>query len=338
MSIIGAAAVGAGAMLGSAGASLSGSKRQQKRQIRHDLDMQKRNFEYSELSAKNAYDRQLEQWNRENEYNRFGSIKSRLEEDGGSIGLLYGGASGAQTAGGLSSVSTGTGKTGSSSNLQGAGYINNLTSAMEQLGLGAQIDVMRSQANKNNADAEFVRGSKTDESGSRTDLNYALAGNARARTTGQELDNALDIGLNPLKLRQAEKNLETSEALLRKYAKDLEKTQVDLDFSKVTFDDRANVISQDLDNKMSQMAVNYARVEMLKVGKMLTGAQAEELQYYLERLGRTGIGRNGSLSTNVAGFVDNQWQAIKGATADWIRDTRTAPANSHKGAVGSMRR
>lgn len=62
------------------------------------------NYEYGERAAQNAYQRQIEQWNRENAYNTPEEQRKRLETAGLNPALMYGTGSGANTAGGLSSV------------------------------------------------------------------------------------------------------------------------------------------------------------------------------------------------------------------------------------------
>lgn len=101
-------------MLGSivqAGSGLLGSviggifgAQQQKREFQNAKELAALNNKYAEQAATTAYERQIEQWNRENEYNTPAAQRARFEEAGLNPSLMYGAGASAGNAGGLSTV------------------------------------------------------------------------------------------------------------------------------------------------------------------------------------------------------------------------------------------
>lgn len=102
----GGAAISAGSgLLGSVIGGIFGAQ-QQKREFENQKSLMELNNKYAEQAATTAYERQVEQWDRENEYNTPAAQRARLEEAGLNPALMYGtgGAANAGNAGGLSTV------------------------------------------------------------------------------------------------------------------------------------------------------------------------------------------------------------------------------------------
>ena len=125
--------------------------RQIKAQKKENEENRTYNFNLAQLQNK----WNLEQWNRENEYNSPAAMMKRLREGGLNPDLMYqNGTSGLTSA---SSPSMTAGAPSSPVDMSALGQKRTIGDAVHQ-GLqdalvGAQIDVMKSQARKNNADA-----------------------------------------------------------------------------------------------------------------------------------------------------------------------------------------
>lgn len=147
---IGAAVQGVTSLIG-AGISAAQNSVQSSKQRKHDERMAQLNQQYNEenMATQNRY--QVEQWERENEYNDPSAVASRYRNAGISPQAALGGsASGAGIAGGLSSAPSGSGNMGSSSTLPHANSFSNLG---EGLSTAMRIDA---QNKKDEAEARLA--------------------------------------------------------------------------------------------------------------------------------------------------------------------------------------
>lgn len=116
----------------------------QSEQNQIDRDFQREMAEY-------AYQQNLAQWQRENEYNSPAQVMSRLKEAGLNPDLIYGGGAGNLTAASSPQMQGSVGSHGvTPSSVPSTVNSDSLNQAMLT---DAQIDVLRSQADKNRADA-----------------------------------------------------------------------------------------------------------------------------------------------------------------------------------------
>lgn len=132
----GAVGAAVGGVAGMAGAAIEGAYqlKYQERQIEHDKNMAALNQQnlLAQMEKQNQY--QVEQWNRENEYNDPSAVSERYRAAGINPRAAFGSgsASGAGISGGLSSAPSGS-STGSASNIMGrvpnwSGALSNLVS------------------------------------------------------------------------------------------------------------------------------------------------------------------------------------------------------------------
>ena len=124
----------------------------QGRQEAHDRAMATLNHKYAleQMAQQNAY--QVEQWNRENEYNDPSNVKHRYEAAGLSPYAVFGNsaASGAGIAGGLSSAPSGS-STGHSSTLPSAAGV--LSSSIAA-GVNSSLEARRIEAQNKESEAK----------------------------------------------------------------------------------------------------------------------------------------------------------------------------------------
>lgn len=137
----------------------------QKRQVKQQKELQehaaKTNYEYGEKSAENAFERQMKAYEQTYSDNTLQNQVNQAKDAGLSVGLLYGG--GAQ-GGGEGSLSGGTQGTGAAG--VGAGQAPQAGLEMQGLALmqqgmrnAAEIDLMKSQSDLNEAKAKETNAS-----------------------------------------------------------------------------------------------------------------------------------------------------------------------------------
>lgn len=120
----------------------------------------KTNYEYGETAAQNAYQRMLEQYQREYKDQSYGAMRGQMEDAGLSVGLMYGG--GGASGGGTGS--TGGGIQGETGGAQAGQAVNPasleaLNMQRKMLGLQmanavADLDLKKANAKKAEADAD----------------------------------------------------------------------------------------------------------------------------------------------------------------------------------------
>lgn len=239
---------------------------------------QNRNYKLNERAAENAYARQLEQWNRQNEYNNpVNSYRRELQglrDNDLSPGLLYSGAGGA--GGGAAtdaSAPAGSGSSGSGAMsrppLDFAGAFQAAQGLKESQ---SRIDLNRSTAAKADAEAGLVP-SQNALIKSQTELATKAALSTEAQTTGQLLANELSEATLPQSIEQARVDLQTSVTLLDQYIEQAQQATINTQFARDTYDSRVEAVHQDIALKSAQIILTYCQAEAAQAGVTLTDAQ-----------------------------------------------------------------
>lgn len=139
-----AAGAAQGVATGAVGALIGNSmqKNAEKRQVKYSKDM-----------AKFMHDLEMKKWRDTN----YSAQMNEMRKAGLSAGMMYGGVGGASMVSSTSSpgnsINTGT----------GGEAANSIVNAMSLAKLQSEIELNKSQANKNNADADYTGGAQTDE-------------------------------------------------------------------------------------------------------------------------------------------------------------------------------
>lgn len=141
----GIASAGIGALVG--GLSSIGAKKRQKDLMDYQAQLQ---YEYGERAAENAYQRQIDAWNMQNEYNTPEAQRQRLEQAGLHGASLFAGASPGE-ASQLPSVGMGATGSGSSLQLQSNPVMTSVLQGIQVAQALANLDLTRSQSDKNKA-------------------------------------------------------------------------------------------------------------------------------------------------------------------------------------------
>lgn len=271
---------------GSIGGSLLGNRNTKK--------AQKRAYQYGEMAAENAYQRQLDYWDKtlEDQYNTqarwFDEYDSevaqtkRLRDAGLSPGLFYSGGAGA--AGGSGSLG------GESSAPQGSSYPGQ---GYDFAGVGSNLDVIskilsyrrqEAEVDNINADTEQKRGNTlgggtyTDYIQSQTDANQALSQNTKAKTVGELLSNNLAESTLSDNIELARLTVKQNEELLATYIENADLAALNVDYAKDTYNDRVALVKKDIQLKASGVALQYALAEASRKGIHLTETQIQAIK------------------------------------------------------------
>lgn len=241
---------------------------------------QKRAYKYNEMAAENAYQRQLDQWNKINEYNLPANAYRReiegLRANGLSIGQFYSNGASPGSLAGSTTAPEGGGAAGAL-NFESPDPLGNFSDILGFQSIQSQIDLNASQAKKNNAEADFVS-SREDVAVSQVELNYALAGDARARSLSTELDSQLKESLLPLTVGQAEQTLALNESLLIDYQARAKRSVLETRFQEESYSDRRAIVTADLQSKVAGIILQRVQAQALSAGIPLTEAQIENVR------------------------------------------------------------
>lgn len=175
--VIGGALIGAGtSMLSSIGGALGiGNKKQIRTQKELNQNAAELNYSYGEKAAENAFGRQMEMYNRSYQDESPAAKKKQLEDAGLSVGLMYsqgGGMGGAGTAttapqgGGAGGQQGGRAPSGPEQQMAG---IRAMELGLQFARMKSEIDVNKSAAEKNRAEAEATSGYRGDEARASTE-------------------------------------------------------------------------------------------------------------------------------------------------------------------------
>lgn len=286
---------------------------------------QKRAYQYNEMAADNAYDRQINYWNKtfadttayEDPTAKYGREIAGLKANGLSPGLFYSGAGGSSTpATGESSAPQGGGvgaPSGSSPNLDLASSISiaqNLRESRSRERLNDSTSA-KTDAETGNVSAQHAL------LVSQADANLALAHNTRARTEGEVLANLLAEETLPINIEQARVNLAQQTELLTSYIEQAKQSVLSTRFASDTYDDRVRLVELDIAAKTAGIILDQARARATLSGANLTDAQLVGqlatnqalpplLLQQLKNLGATGdlLGAQTRLSNRQDAFLD----------------------------------
>lgn len=217
-----------------------------------------------EDAARQSYARQLDFWNRQNEYNLPINQRRRLESAGLSTGLMYsGGAAGSSNAGGLSTVqpNQGAGKMQAPS-----GYMDVVMAQLAPERVKSEIELNNANARAALANAGIESGLKADNLSSSTAYNNAMATLTHSRAAGQDLDNWLRQYTASDTVQQADLATKQARTMLATYVEKLNQEILNTHVLSSTNDDRVNIIKQDLRDKVAGVAVQYAVLDLKKQG------------------------------------------------------------------------
>lgn len=229
----------------------------------------------AEKLAKAQYQRQLDFWNMQNEYNLPINQKKRLQDAGLSVGLMYSQGGNITNAGELSSV---PGDPSAGRVNVHSGFMDNMLAVQR---MQAEIEEIHSRENLNNAQAEAVSGKlpyEIDTMESQRRLNQIYGDNAKLEGTALELDNAYKKAMNPISIEQAKQNFNQGVYLLERYAWESDKAMTDARFARGTYDTRKQMQEADLAERLTQVAVMGVQMEAMKKGIQLTEAQIKDFR------------------------------------------------------------
>ncbi|UPW40933.1 DNA pilot protein [Sigmofec virus UA08Rod_6079] len=238
------------------------------------------NFAQGDRAARKAYDRALDFWNKQNEYNSPKNQIKRLKEAGLSTALMYSNGSSSLMAGDLSSVPQNS-SAGTMSPARGEGYMAQVLNATK---IEAEIDVLRSQAEKNRADAGFTSGARTNLVDSQSYLNRVLSLSEQTKITGQELANIVTQATMPMTIEQAKLNYQQGVVKLQEYMEDLESARLKNRFTLATWDTNIAQVKATLQETLAGVALSGVQAEALKQGMKLTQAQIDKISYEMDLL------------------------------------------------------
>lgn len=238
---------------------------------------QNRNYKLNERAAENAYARQIEQWNRQNEYNLPSNAYRRelqgLRENELSPGLLYSGAGSSSAPATDTSAPAGSGASGTGAmSRPPLSFSEAFQTAQSIKESQSRIESNKAMSNKANAEAGLVP-TQNALIQSQTNLNNVAALSTEAQTTGQLLSNELAEATLPINIQQARLNLKTTETLLEQYAEQVKQSIINTRFASRTFDIRVAAAHQDIALKTAQTVLTYAHAEAANRGLALTDAQ-----------------------------------------------------------------
>lgn len=151
--LVGGAISGIGSMLG------IGAKRQLRQQKELNEQATQLNYEYGEKAAENQYRRQMQMYERSYKDQSYAAMRKQMEDAGLNVGLMYGGGSASGGGGGATSgvpmPETGgavAGNAASQAEMITAGTQAQMLGLQTQK-LDAEIDLLKSEAERNRADA-----------------------------------------------------------------------------------------------------------------------------------------------------------------------------------------
>lgn len=264
---------GAGGALISGAMSLAGSaldakyqSQQQKRQAEHDKDMAALNQQNILAQMEQANQYQVEQWNRENEYNDPSAVAARFRAAGINPRASFGtgAASGAGIAGGLSGAPSGS-STASASNIMGNASFAGLGSAMIA-GARLQAQNRKDQADADKAEME-AKGKKFDNevlAPLRAELQSALKDKAVSDAEISKITAQWEPYMAELRSRALEGNISNVEAQTQTFLSQLENDAV------------YRSLSEEQKNSLKQQVLeSQARVMRMAVQNAFDNAQTK---------------------------------------------------------------
>lgn len=227
-----------GATTGLLGALGVGSGRQLKQQQRLNEQAALLNYQYNEMAANNAFQRQNQMYNKMFYDNSPASQVQRLKDAGLSVGLMYGGSgtTGSATA---STAPQGSGSAGSAQPGQAPKSTERMAQAAQLALMGkeiakldSEIELNKAHANEANADAQKTSGVDTENVKINTEI-QKINLNIKQQTFTQEivaktLDNIQKSENINLTTEKAKQIKEQTELLTAQVAKTLSETELNI--------------------------------------------------------------------------------------------------------------
>lgn len=329
--------------------NLIGAKQQRK----HDKEMAKINQDniLSQMEQQNQY--QIDQWNRENEYNDPSAVAARYRAAGISPQAALGGsASGAGVAGGLSSAPSGS-STGSASHLPspGAGLSlgnigHNVVQAMAQAEtnninrerMEAESEKTYQEAKKVALDVqekEFMRDAgvwqnKVSEEKSKSKLLDANSVMASIRALNYDRENRADVAQKEAAVDEMRKKIEHYDALINQIEEltPAEKAQLLALADKYREDAREVKASNDYFEKVGYRPGMNLEQALVSIAGKVAGIGIDSVKKWLEGNGLTG--------KEYIQLPPTAEQQIRAALDEFDREERKAK-NSDRDAYGRYR-
>lgn len=278
--------ISAGTSLVSSGANILGTKKQQKRA-----------YNYGEMAADNAYQRQLDYWNKTlsdsqawqrqwfEDYESESARVQRLKEAGLSVGLLssggYGGVGGAQLGAQSGSAPQGSGSYSLPRDVVDPSGLDVLARSLQFRKLESEIDLNEAGADKNRAEAGLAP-TRQEYLESQSAANIALEGNLKARTIGEQLSNRLQEETFPLNLEMAEQQAQLNQYELDLYVDSLERSYWNTLYTKESYQDHREILQLDIQQKSVGVALSVASVLALEKGIELNDAIIDQIRTGIE--------------------------------------------------------
>lgn len=276
------------------------------------------NNKYAEAAAEKAYQRQVEQWNRETEYNDPASQRARLQNAGLSVSNMYGGSGAAAVAGQAGDLS----QVPQNEYAQGGVYRNmpNKFEYMDYLGKLAEVEVLNSQKEKNLAEAREVqsripgnevdpalKGSQIGVNQTQMELNRANNGLLQLKAiTEQQAARNLELQ-NLLQEATMESSIQKANSAAAQASAEVTRTWQEIYYRQDMNELEKMQAYQNCLQIQSQTILNYAYAQAARAGIELTEAQKQECQMRMEAM----YGENGYYASEVA--VNNQQIEESGA-------------------------
>lgn len=286
---------------------------------------QYRAYKYGELAAQNAYDRQVQFWDKtfkaQNEYNLPANEVERLRAAGINVGAYYSDLANASAPGGATSAPQGTSGPAPVASTPGGGYFADIAQNLALREQESRIDYTEAQADATRKQASLTEDHR-DYLQSQSEVNAYLRDNLSARTAGELLSNNLVEQTTPLSIEQARQQCEINEALLDQYVDALERSHLENQFFRDTYDDRRELIRQDIQLKASGVALDYAQLIALDAGITLTETQVNALRTEIE---------TELLINRPKGFKDLNWYNAD-KVLNHVRQTATSAVGAIFGA------
>lgn len=289
-----------GSLIPSLGSSLLGigsDSISQKQQYKYQSQLQQEQYGYNsalqqeqaalnESAAVSDYERTLDYWNKQNEYNLPSAEVQRLKDAGLSPGLMYSnGSAGGEAASGIANTQAGT--SGANVGLgQAAGFHYDMDLMMRALDMQekqANIQYMRSLTGRTEAEVGNVD--------SQTALNRAMAQNTSLRNDMQQMDNDLKAlnfdALSKMSRTQLENTYADCQLKLAQcvnIAWQAKREELGYKFDQSTFDTGVALQEVSLQSRVIDIAVNMAQIDAIRQGITLSEAQVDNIRSTIENM------------------------------------------------------
>lgn len=259
--------------LAGSGIDALAARKQQERQIEHDKDMAGLNQQYALEQMEQANQYQVEQWNRENEYNDPSAVRARYEAAGISPHAAFGqgSASGAGIAGGLSGAPSGSG-TGHSSNIMYDTDFGGLGSSILD-GILTDAQVRRAKAETDNIESDTI-GKRFDNevlAPLRSQLQTALTNKAISDANVAKIVEQWEPYMADLRSRALESDISNVDAQTQTFLSSLENDEVYRSLTK----EQQNFIVQQVRESEQRVLALIANTALTKAKTSLASVEGD---------------------------------------------------------------